>query len=435
MNTVWVFVERFSEIVTIILNLFFLYRVMDVKVQRKTQVVATVAFIIVRMLYYGFDFPYRPYFAVLAATIYAYFIFAGRLRRYVVWNVLAVVIDGIIDIAVVSAYLLLPKASIEIISTPGIERAIIVVVAKILLCISYYFATIKVDKNRKMSNEDFLLVLLIPIGCWTLLEVLFNHSSNLAMESESVLAEASIALLIILLSVIVLYNRITTNEKELARTKLQLRMSEMTEDHVAQVRSLYTQLSSVRHDLNGHFSSILGYVNSNDYDAIKEYISSLIDVGVDVLEHTDNNILNVLISTRASIAETHKIEFTSSIMLPEKMPINDVDLCILVSNILDNAFDAAQAAYEPRFINLNMRVVNSYWVIACRNSVRSRGNLRTSGNIESSKAVSELHGIGTKQIRDIAEKTGGFVTYKHENHEFTTLAMIKLPDNSLPALS
>jgi len=435
MNITWYFVERFSEIATIVLSLFFLYRVMDVKANRKAQILGAVALIVVRMLYYYSGLGYRPYFSVLVTTVYACFIFEGKLRKQAVWNILAVVIDGIIDITVVSSYLLISNTSIEAISVPGVERTIVVIVAKVLLLFAYILVTTKVDKNRKMNNEDFLLILLIPIGCWTLLEVLFNRSDTLAMASNASLTEISIALLIILISVVILHNRIILNEKELTRVNLQLHMSEMTEDHIAQIKLLHTQLSSIKHDLHNHFSAILGYVNASEYDELAGYIKHLTDLDVDILEHTSNNVLNVLISTRKSLAIEQQIEFTTNIIFPEVMPVNDVDLCILVSNILDNAFDASRMAHEPRYINLNTRVVDSYWVIACRNSVQNIGRLRTSNNIESSKDFPELHGIGTKQIKDIAEKTGGFVTYKHENHEFSTLVMIKLSAENINAHS
>ena len=49
-------------------------------------------------------------------------------------------------------------------------------------------------------------------------------------------------------------------------------------------------------------------------------------------------------------AKKTNIEFTTNIILPEALPISDVDLCIIVSNLLDNAFEACETAYAPQYI-------------------------------------------------------------------------------------
>jgi len=271
-------------------------------------------------------------------------------------------------------------------------------------------------------------LLIVPIGCWVMLEVVFNgiDAHPIAM-SETLLAAGCIVLLMIVASVIVLYNRITADSKELAHSKLQLRTAEMTQDHIDQINEMYSTMSTIRHDLRNHFSAISGFLGAKDYAAIEKYLAELTDFDMETQEYVKHPGLNALISSRVAVAQTANIDFSVSLTLPEELSITDVDLCILVSNILDNAFESNAKATEPRYINLCTRVVNSYWVIACRNATREQGRFRAAGSLKSTKEADGVHGIGTKQIQKISEKYGGFVTYRHENYEFTTLVTVKMP--------
>lgn len=428
MNMVWFIVERLAEISTIVLNVFFLYQTLNTKISINKQVSAGILLLVVRMAYYSLGFGYRPYFTVVISIVYAFIVFEGTFRTYVLWPVLAVVIDGVVDALVASVFLLFPDTSISLIGVPGIQRIIIVIAAKLLLFIAYYITTKKIDKNDTIDTVDSTLLISVPLACWILLEVFFTYGSELSgSEARPMIATGSFALLLIIISMMLLYSRITVNGKELAHSKLQLYMAQMTQEHIDQVNNLYIQLSAIRHNLHSHFFAITGYLNANDYSALEKYINNLIDVDMDISEHIKHPVLDALISSSIAMASKEHIEFTTSIILPEQLPISDVDLCILVSNMLDNAFEANRTAFAPHYINLTAQPHNAYWIIACRNAVRDKGDFRSSGIIKSTKK-SGMHGIGTRQIKEIAEKTGGFVTYRHKEYEFSTLVMLKMAD-------
>ncbi|GLC79278.1 GHKL domain-containing protein [Lacrimispora brassicae] len=425
MNISLFIVERFAEISTIALHIYFLYRTLDAKVGRKKQIIAGAIFIGIRMAYYILGFPYRRYFSVAAGIIYASFVFKGKFRSYGIWTIIPVVLDGIVETAIISLYLLLPNTFSEQVDSFGLVRIAMIFTARITLFIVYYFITRRVDKSHTMNWRDCFPLLIVSTGCWVLLELIFQFNKAL-ISTSPLLASGNIILLLVMASVISLYNWLTVNGKELAQSKLQLRTAEMTQDHISQIQDIYLKLSAVRHDLNGHFSAISGYLNAKDYNALEQYIGNLTGFDIGTQEYAKHPVLNALINSKAKIAQNLNMNFTAHIEMPDNLPISDVELCILVSNVLDNAFEANKKAVEPHFIDLCTRVVNSYWVIACRNATYKKGRFRAAGSLKSTKEDTGIHGIGTKQIQNIAEESGGFVTYRHENYEFTTLVMIKL---------
>lgn len=420
--------ERFSELTTITLHMYFLYCIMDTKANLKKQVIVGILFTFIRMVHYMLGTGNRPFIAVFTAIIYASFIFVGNIKEYTAWAIILVVLDGIVDAVMISIYLLFPNTAATQVDEPGLIRVIITLAAKGILFTVYHLITRKVDKEHIMQWRDFGPLLIVPIGCWIMLEVVFTGIDVLPVNmSQSLLAAGCVVLLLIVASTILLYNRTTADGKELAQSRLLLRTAEMTKDHIDQINDMYLKLSAIRHDLKNHFSAVSGFLNAKDYDALERYMADLVDFDMEMHEYVKHPVLNALIGSRVSLANNINIDFTVNMSLPEELPMTDVDLCILISNILDNAFEASAKSTKPRFIDLCTRVVKSYWVIACRNTTHEQIRFRSSGSLKSTKADYSVHGIGTKQIQKIAEKCGGFVTYRHENYEFTTLVTIKLP--------
>lgn len=429
MKALFYVVERFVEISTILLSIFFLYRTLEVKINLRNQMIAGVILLCVRMLYYYMGFGYRPYFSLIIGLFYAHFVFTGKMRTHIIWIVISIVIDGIVDAAIISVYLLFPGATMELVMYSGIERTVIIILAKIVLFVVYYVITLRVDKREVIPWHDSIYLFLIPVGCWIMLDILFMFSDELPTKlSQSLLASGSVTLLLIIASVVILHNRTTIGLKQLARSKMQLRMAEMTQEHIAQVNNIYTQLSTIQHDLNNHLSAIRGYINAGKYDELNEYIEHLTSLGISDAINVKHPILDTLIGIKKEMAKSIGIDFITDIVLPEEIPISDVDLCILIGNILDNAFEANEDVPSSRFIYLSTKTTNAYWVIACCNTTGNKRNFQTSNNLRSTKNSAGDHGIGTKEIKEIAERTGGFVTYQHENYEFRTVVMLKFPD-------
>jgi len=423
-------VERFAELSTIVLSMLFLYRTLNTKINWKKQVIIGLIFVCVRSAYYIMGFGGRPYFSIAAGLLYAHFVFCGKFRMHLMWGVI-IVIEGIIDALIIGIYLLFPNTSGVLIESSGVDRMIFIIVTKTILLAVYYLITKNIDKSADAKWQDCFFLLLITIGCWVMLEVLFKCDAELpANMSQLLITIGSLVLAVIIVSVVVLYNRLTTNARKLAHSELQLCMVEMTKEHIGEVNEMYSRISTVHHDLHNHFSVISGYIKAKEYDDLEDYVANLADEDTILSGFVKHPVLDTLISTRAKIAKQENIQFTVNIELPEVLPISDVDLCILISNVLDNAFEANQEASQPHFIYLNTRIINSYWAVACQNATREKGNLRSLGNLKSTKRSTGVHGIGTKQIQEIAEKTGGFVTYKHENYEFSALALLKLSDAS-----
>jgi hypothetical protein len=113
------------------------------------------------MAYYTLGFPYRPYFSVVSGIIYASFVFIGKFKSYGIWTIIPVALDGIVETAIISLYLLLPNTFSEQVDSFGSVRLVMIFASRIILFIVYYFITLKVDKSHTMKWRDCLPLLIV----------------------------------------------------------------------------------------------------------------------------------------------------------------------------------------------------------------------------------------------------------------------------------
>ncbi|MCL1803618.1 MAG: GHKL domain-containing protein [Eubacteriaceae bacterium] len=425
-------VEMLGYAATILAQLYFFCRTMQERAGKGERAIASSIFFVVKMamaliMAWG---AYRPYISLALCIIYTLFIYEGSYLMRVAWPLAAIAIDGIVESAVISAYLFLPGSSMQAVVSPGLARSALVITTNSALFAAYWLCTLKVDKTRAAVDwRDGILLIAIPAGCWAMLEAVFAYGDLLPPEAASrFMAAASFSLLLVIASAIALSNRIAASAFELAQSKIQLNAAEMSRGHIAQLNELYERLSAVRHDVRSHLAAILSYLSAGEYSAAESYAASVIELGAggEGYSYTGHLVLDALIGAKASAAKESGISFAVEIQMPEKLPITDVDLCILFSNLIENAFEADQSAHSCRHVRLSAQPMDSYWAVACRNGTNRQGRFRASGSIKSTKKGQGVYGIGTKQIQKIAEATGGFVEFRLENYEFSALAMLKM---------
>jgi len=119
------------------------------------------------------------------------------------------------------------------------------------------------------------------------------------------------------------------------------------------------------------------------------------------------------------------IRFFVHIDLPDDLPVQDMDLSVLLGNLLGNAVEGASLADEEQHeIRLNMLCSGKMLAITVDNGF--------DGKIKKDDAVypstkSEGRGLGLSILSSIAEKYGGGVEFKNNDKVFSSSVMLRLP--------
>lgn len=162
----------------------------------------------------------------------------------------------------------------------------------------------------------------------------------------------------------------------------------------ALLKESYEELRTLKHDLKHVLTSQI------DSDAI----SASLDQAFVPIE-TGYSYLDTIVNANYIRAIRLNIKFDTYIERIEKININENDLTILLTNILDNAIRHTEGKKEILF---EIYKKNGFLMIVCTNSMQHQ-ILDESGNIKINH--SSKNGYGVKSINKIVKKYDGSIKY------------------------
>jgi sensor histidine kinase regulating citrate/malate metabolism len=198
--------------------------------------------------------------------------------------------------------------------------------------------------------------------------------------------------------------------------------------HITEVENIYKQMRGWRHDYHNHLQVMKAHAASNEIFAISEYLDKLENdlKSVDKVVKTGNIMVDAILNSKISLAASKEIPVNAKASVPKTLSVSEIDLCVLIGNLIDNAAEAClkQQNKSERFIRVYIGRHKEMLYISVSNSVG--GEIRKSGKTYISTKDSDSHGFGLMRIDRIAEKYGGYVNRQNEDGVFATEIMLPL---------
>ena len=128
---------------------------------------------------------------------------------------------------------------------------------------------------------------------------------------------------------------------------------------------------------------------------------------------------------KLSLATAKSISINAKAIIPERLNISEIDLCVIIGNLLDNATEACLKLENPeeRFIRVYIGILKEQLYIYVSNSA---GEVKRSGKTYVSTKNSDTHGFGLMRVDRIAGKYGGYINRANEEGVFATEIMLPL---------
>ncbi len=179
------------------------------------------------------------------------------------------------------------------------------------------------------------------------------------------------------------------------------------------------EFKSAWHDYKNHLLCIKGFLQSKDYNELGKYLDRLTGVFSIRPEFATGSIAaDSILSAKKQLAQQSGIVFECSASLPKTINVDEADICIVLSNILDNAIEACLEINdkEKRIVKLDIGYKNDYIQIRLSNSV-ARSERKIKRGIFS--------GIGMKNVSGVVSKYEGACQTELSGSEFITRIIIK----------
>lgn len=217
------------------------------------------------------------------------------------------------------------------------------------------------------------------------------------------------------LATIVVYNMISRQSQYNLELKMKLQQIESENKLNADMVNIVKRLRALRHDMNNHMGVIKCLLDTKQYEDLDNYVQNIYsDVErVNDFIAINNKILGYLLNSKKSRAKQEHVDF-EVIISSEEIPMNDNDMVSLLSNIIDNAIEAASKVEHDKYVMLNIKRMTDKIIIECENTFLDKPVILNNEFVTTKKDKRE-HGIGLKNIRDMVTKYNGNLTIDVED--------------------
>lgn len=182
----------------------------------------------------------------------------------------------------------------------------------------------------------------------------------------------------------------------------------------------------VRHDIRHHYLQLAALAEKGDMEKIKEYLSSADRKMPSFDFHfCDNQAVDSILGYYSNHAKQEGIPFLAQIDIPDNFLGDEMDICLVLSNLLENAIEASLKTEDSRRkIVIKMYLHHTHILLIQAENNFDAKILEKNGVFQSTKHSG--NGIGIQSIRHITERNGGASNFTYKDGEFTAKIMIRI---------
>ena len=228
----------------------------------------------------------------------------------------------------------------------------------------------------------------------------------------------SLVLLIILLLFYVMFLMMAVSLNKNARLQQENHFLTLQQERYENLCMAIEEARQARHDIRHHFVQLSSLAEQGDME--RSNISPLQPEISDYnLHFCENQAVDSVFGYYSTLAERENIPFHALVSLPADLSIDEINLCLVFSNLLENAIQAS-AKTEPARRKINVEVYphhNHLLLIHVENTFD--GKIQDKKTIFSNPPKRSGNGIGIESVRHITAKNGGACDFTYEDGIFS----------------
>lgn len=328
----------------------------------------------------------------------------GKWTKRIATAFLSYIVTAIADMIVEIVLKFVPGINQE---NPKIISRLVVLAVMIMFCIIQPVHKIRLVDVDRIHTAIILILGVFGFGVSAVISNILHHdfSSRGAVLINIIAMTILIAAFVLcFVTLIRMYYKKrgieqTNSESKSIIESQQKYMQEILEDR-EQIRGLY-------HDLDKMVLTLNTLLESRRYDEALQMLGQLnqeLNGNRNQLVYTYDELVDAVISQYAGIAEKQHIVFRVQVKADRKMKLQGYDFCMILSNLLANAVEAADFAPDSKIVNLYMKQNQDQWYIRVENTYCAD---RSNTLFSYSTQKGAQHGYGIRNIRKAVDRMGG----------------------------
>ncbi len=278
-----------------------------------------------------------------------------------------------------------------------------------------------------LSKAEWALICVI-LATSLVIGILLNALAFAPEELKSRIYSILVFVGVIMVNVVTCYLVIDLGKKNYAvKENEMLKLAQAySRQYVENATAEYDVIRKLRHDFKNNFLVISTLLNEGNYEEAKELAKSHIDLlaGTEIFVDTKNEVIDAVVNAKMSEAKSFGIDCTC-LSVMDIDGIDDLDLCRLLANMLENAVSACvKCRSENKQINLKITFDGYNYTFSLKNTIDG-SVLVDNPTLLTTKLRHGEHGYGIRIIRDIASKYSGRCDFYEEDKMFCCTVVLR----------
>ncbi|MCL2866106.1 MAG: GHKL domain-containing protein [Lachnospiraceae bacterium] len=212
------------------------------------------------------------------------------------------------------------------------------------------------------------------------------------------------------------------NQQNLLHSSLQ---NSYMEKLVQQLINSNEQIQQANHDFKHQVNILQALDADGKAKELSDHLNTLATTKVtSTLAFTGNTALDALLSIKKQEAKIAEIDFEMCLEVEPALSYLSMDICVLLANALDNAFEAAKKCdRDNKKIDMELTAKKTTFLFRMRNTLKDIP--KADGEILTTSKTNALHhGVGLKSMAKTCRDLNGKMTYQYDKTHFMILIVL-----------
>ena len=235
----------------------------------------------------------------------------------------------------------------------------------------------------------------------------------------------SIALLFLMFMFNAIFLLMANSLNRNARLQQENQFLSMQQQRYESLKAAIEEARQARHDLRHQLNQISMLVEEGDMEGLRGFLARSVS-RIPSLEtrFCENSAADSVVGYYCGLCGREEIPIHVRLDLPETLPVDEMDLCLVLSNLLENALEASlRTAAVRRQITVTAYLHASRLLLIEAENPFDGAVKEKDGVFRSSKRKGD--GVGLQSVRHIAERSGGASTFTYQNGVFRARVMLR----------